>query len=57
VVLAIDEIIERRRGEKITAKGIYRDPGFGVYFPSCESKSVARRHTQAVENAPRGDRA
>ena len=25
-VLGIDETIERRRGEKITAKGIYRDP-------------------------------
>lgn len=26
VVLGIDETIERRRGKKITAKGIYRDP-------------------------------
>jgi DDE superfamily endonuclease len=26
VVLGIDETIERRRGEKIAAKGIYRDP-------------------------------
>jgi hypothetical protein len=26
VVIGIDETIERRRGEKIAAKGIYRDP-------------------------------
>lgn len=26
VVIGLDETIERRRGEKITAKGIYRDP-------------------------------
>jgi hypothetical protein len=26
VVMGIDETIERRRGEKIAAKGIYRDP-------------------------------
>jgi hypothetical protein len=26
VVLGIDETIERRRGDKIKAKGIYRDP-------------------------------
>jgi hypothetical protein len=27
VVMGIDETIERRRGERISAKGIYRDPG------------------------------
>jgi hypothetical protein len=27
VVMGIDETIERRRGERLTAKGIYRDPG------------------------------
>ena len=26
VVLGIDDTIERRRGKRITAKGIYRDP-------------------------------
>ncbi|WP_228016364.1 hypothetical protein [Leptolyngbya ectocarpi] len=26
LVLGIDDTIERRRGQKITAKGIYRDP-------------------------------
>ena len=32
VVIGIDETIERRRGQQITAKGIYRDP-------VCSSKS------------------
>jgi hypothetical protein len=26
VILGLDDTIERRRGKRITAKGIYRDP-------------------------------
>ncbi len=26
LIIGIDETLERRRGKKITAKGIYRDP-------------------------------
>ena len=39
VVIGIDETIERRRGEKIAAKGMYRDP----YVPRLHtlSKPVA----------------
>ena len=34
VVLGLDDTIERRRGKRITAKGIYRDPvrSFGSHF-------------------------
>jgi DDE superfamily endonuclease len=41
VVVGLDETIERRRGAKIAAKGIYRDPvrSSKSHFPSCVGAS------------------
>ena len=41
VVVGVDETIERRRGAKIAAKGIYRDPvrSSKRHFPSCVGAS------------------
>ena len=37
IVLGLDDTIERRRGEQITAKGIYRDPRTFLPGAFCES--------------------
>src|SRR5215211_5170445 len=39
LVLGIDETLERRRGKKISAKGIYRDPVQTRYAPAIPTSS------------------
>ena len=41
VVIGIDETIERRRGQQITAKGIYRDPARSSKKSFCQSQWIA----------------
>jgi hypothetical protein len=57
VVLGIDDTIERRRGKRIAAKGIYRDPVRSYRDPVRSSKSHfvprgARRRAPSATDRP-----
>jgi len=38
LVLGVDETLERRRGKKIAAKGVYRDPLLSSHERSCKDE-------------------
>src|SRR3712207_8001148 len=49
IVMAIDDTIERRRGRRITAKGIYRDPvrSSDAHFVKTDRKSTRLNSSHA----------
>jgi DDE superfamily endonuclease len=40
VLFGLDDTIERRRGEQMTAKGIYRDPGRSAHAPMVKARGL-----------------
>lgn len=54
IVLGLDDTIERRRGAKIRAKGIYRDPVPLQSEPFCQSEWAALAKFDAADEDPLG---
>lgn len=56
VLMGIDETIERRRDERIAAKGSYRDPGRSSHAPFVKARGVRGVCRMVLARTPWGDR-
>jgi len=54
LVMGIDDTIERRKGKRIAAKGIYRDPVRSSDSPDCQSQRAALVKPDAAGGGPVG---
>ena len=54
VVLGVDDTIERRRGKRIAAKGIYRDPVRSSHGHACLGIAVPHRAGSVSSRAKQG---